>query len=112
MNLRKTGYHGGEARIDNLRPLHDGVILKRIMPPAKVGLIHIPDTARQPVKNEAVIHSIGPGNPNLGPEYGVDPALKVGQRVIFDPTYRDDTHIDGQDFIRLRARFIMAIVED
>jgi len=93
-----------------VRPLHDGVLIKRIEEKEAVkGGIIIPDTAREkPMEGEVV--AVGPGKQD---EDGKRQAMEVqpGDRVLFGKYAGTEIKIDDQDYVILREEEIFAVLQ-
>ena len=93
-----------------VRPLHDGVLIKRIEEKEAVkGGIIIPDTAREkPMEGEVV--AVGPGKHD---EDGKRQTMEVkpGDRVLFGKYAGTEIKIDDQDYVILREEEIFAVLQ-
>ena len=93
-----------------VRPLHAGVLIKRIEEKHAVkGGIIIPDTAREkPMEGEVV--AVGPGKQD---ENGKRQAMEVqpGDRVLFGKYAGTEIKIDDQDYVILREEEIFAVLQ-
>jgi chaperonin GroES len=92
------------------RPLHDRVIVKRVVEEEKTkGGIIIPDTAKEkPVEGKVV--AVGNGK-RL--EDGTVAALsvKAGDRVLFAKYGGTEVKIDGEEHLILREEDILGVLE-
>ena len=91
------------------RPLHDGVVVKRIEAEDKTtGGIIIPDTAKEkPSQGEIV--AVGPGGRDeAGRVIPID--LKVGDRVLFGKWSGTEVKIDNAELLIMKESDIMGVV--
>src|SRR5436190_2164907 len=104
MNLDK------ETTAMKVRPLHNGVLIKRIEEKEAVkGGIIIPDTAREkPMEGEVV--AVGPGKQD---EDGKRQTMEVkpGDRVLLGKYAGTEIKIDDQDYVILREEEIFAVLQ-
>ena len=94
----------------SIKPLEDRVVVRPLEAEQVTasGLV-IPDTAKEKPK-EAEVISVGPGRfSEDGERIPVD--LKVGDLVIFSKYGGTELRYDGQDFLVLSARDILAVIE-
>jgi len=91
------------------RPLHDRVVVTRIVAEDKTpGGIIIPDTVKEKPSEGEVI-SVGPGGRDeAGKIIPID--LKVGDRVLFGKWSGTEIKIDGEDLIIMKESDIMGII--
>ena len=92
------------------RPLHDRVLVKRIVAEEKTrGGIIIPDSAKEkPSQGEVV--SIGPGGRDeAGKLIPID--LKVGDIVLFGKWSGTEVKIDGQELLIMKESDIMGVLD-
>ena len=94
---------------DNIRPLHDRVLIKRLDTQEEVrGGIIIPDTAKEKPQ-EAEVVAAGPGKLNEdGSRQPMD--VKAGDRVLIGKYSGSEIKIDGEDFVILREDEILAVI--
>lgn len=92
-----------------LRPLGDRVVLKVMEQEEKTkGGIVLPDTAREkPQKGEVVAVGSGKLLEN-GQRVPID--LKVGDRVIFSRYAGTEVKVDGEEYLIVEVRDILAII--
>lgn len=97
------------ASTTKLRPLHDRVIVKRIVDNEKTasGII-IPDTAKEkPTEGEV----LAVGNGTMGVDGNIRPLeVKVGDRVLFEKWSSSEIKIDGEELLVLKEEGIIAVV--
>jgi chaperonin GroES len=94
----------------HFRPLHDRVVLRRIVAEAKsAGGIIIPDTVREkPAEGE--ILAVGPGARN--PQGMLVPTgVQVGDRVLFGKWSGTEIKLGGQELVIMKADDLLGIVE-
>ena len=94
-----------------LNPLHDRVVVERIVADTKTasGLI-IPDNAREK-PDQGIVLAVGPGKRNS--EGAVIPTeLKVDQRVLFGKHTGEQVKIEGEELLILKEEEIYAVIEE
>ena len=92
------------------RPLHDGVVVKRVAEEEKTkGGIIIPDTAKEkPMEGEIV--SVGPGaRDDKGALVPLD--VKAGDRILFGKWSGTEIKLDGVEYLIMKESDIMGIIE-
>jgi len=92
------------------RPLHDRVVVKRVVAEEKTaGGIIIPDTAQEkPSQGEVV--AVGPGGRDeSGKLIPID--LKVGDRVLFGKWSGTEVKIDGDELLIMKESDIMGVIK-
>jgi chaperonin GroES len=95
----------------NFRPLHDRVLVRRIIAEEKTsGGIIIPDTAKEKPQEGEVI-AVGPGARNEKGEI-VAPAVAVGDRILFGKWSGNEIKIDGEDLIIMKESDVLGVIED
>lgn len=92
-----------------LRPLEDRVVVKPIEAEEKTksGIV-LPDTAKEKPQQGEVI-AVGPGRFEDGNRVPME--VKVGDRVIYSKYGGTEVKIDGEEYIILSSRDILAVVE-
>ena len=91
------------------RPLHDRVVVKRIDAEEKTkGGIIIPDTAKEKPQ-EGEIVAAGPGRFEEGKRVPLD--VKVGDRVIYSKYGGTEVKVEGEEYLVLSARDLLAVVK-
>ena len=91
------------------RPLHDRVVVRRLVAEEKTtGGIIIPDTAKEkPMEGEIV--SCGPGA--RGEDGKLQPLdVKAGDRVLFGKWSGTEVKLDGEDLIIMKEADIMGVI--
>ena len=91
------------------RPLHDGVVVRRIDADEKTkGGIIIPDTAKEKPSQGEVL-AVGPGGRDeAGKLIAID--LKVGDRVLFGKWSGTEVKLDGEDLLIMKESDIMGVL--
>jgi chaperonin GroES len=92
-----------------LRPLEDRVVVKPIEAEEKTksGIV-LPDTAKEKPQQGEVI-AVGPGRFEDGNRVPME--VKVGDRVIYSKYGGTEVKIDGEEYIILSSRDILAVLE-
>jgi len=99
-----------EGTMENVRPLGDRILVKRVESETKTkGGIYIPDTAKEKPQ-EAVVVAVGPGKVN---ENGSRRELlvKKGDRVLFGKYNGTEVKLDGEDHLILSENDILGILD-
>ena len=93
-----------------LRPLHDGILVKRLEPAElPAGGIVIPDSAQEkPRQAEVVAAGAGKLIEN-GQRVELD--VKIGDRVLFGKYSGAEVKLDGQEYLILSEDEILAVLE-
>ncbi len=93
------------------RPLHDRVVVKRIVAEEKsAGGIIIPDSAKEKPSQGEVI-AVGPGGrDDAGKLVPLD--VQVGNRVLFGKWSGTEVKIDGVEYLIMKESDIMGILEE
>ena len=91
------------------RPLHDRVVVKRVIAENKSkGGIIIPDTAQEKPQ-EGEIVAVGPGGRDeAGKLIKMD--LKAGDRVLFGKWSGTEVKLDGEDLLIMKESDIMGVL--
>ena len=91
------------------RPLHDRLVVKRVVADQKTsGGIIIPDTAQEK-PSEGEIVGVGPGGRDeSGKLIPID--LKVGDKVLFGKWSGTEVKIDGEDLLIMKESDIMGVI--
>ena len=92
------------------RPLHDRVVVRRLVAEEKTaGGIIIPDTAQEkPMEGEVIAAGAGVRN-ELGALIPLD--VKVGDKVLFGKYSGTEVKVDGEDVLVMREEDVMAVIE-
>jgi chaperonin GroES len=91
------------------RPLHDRVIIRRIVAEAKTaGGILIPDTAQEKPQQGEVI-AVGPGGRDeSGKLIPID--VKAGDRVLFGKWSGTEVRIDDDEYLIMKEGDVMGVL--
>lgn len=94
----------------NFRPLHDRVLVRRVTADEKsAGGIIIPDTAKEKPQ-EGTVLAVGPGRvDDKGNRIPVD--VKEGDVVIFSKYGGTEVKYNGEEYLVLPARDVLAVIE-
>jgi len=93
----------------SIKPLEDRILVKTLDAEQTTasGLV-IPDTAREKPQEGEVL-AVGPGRFEDGQRLPLD--VKVGDKVIYSKYGGTEVKYDGQEYLLLSARDVLAIVE-
>ena len=94
----------------SLKPLEDKIVVKPAPAETKTasGLV-IPDSAKEKPQQGEVL-AVGPGRrDDKGERIPVD--VKVGDKVLYSKYGGTEVHFDGEDYLLVSARDLLAIVE-
>ena len=90
------------------RPLHDRVVVRRVESEERTaGGIIIPDTAKEKPQEGEVL-AVGPGRFEDGQRLPLD--IQVGDKVIYSKYGGTEVKYDGQEYLLLSARDVLAVV--
>jgi chaperonin GroES len=91
------------------RPLHDRVVVRRIIPNEKTaGGIIIPDTAKEKPQ-QGMIVAVGPGGRDeTGKLLPID--IKVGDAVLFGKWSGTEIKLDGEELLIMKESDIMGVL--
>jgi len=91
------------------RPLHDRVLVRRLVAAEKTaGGIIIPDTAQEKPSQGEII-AVGPGGRDeAGKLIPID--VKVGNTVLFGKWSGTEVKLDGEDLLIMKESDIMGVV--
>ena len=93
-----------------LKPLADRIVVKVLTQEEKTrGGIVLPDTAKEKPQ-EAKVMAVGTGKV-LENGQKLPPEVKVGDRVLFGKYSGTEVKVDGEEYLILSERAILAIVE-
>jgi chaperonin GroES len=100
---------GGQTVSVTIKPLEDRILVKTLEAEQTTasGLV-IPDTAKEKPQEGEVL-AVGPGRFEDGQRLPLD--IKVGDKVIYSKYGGTEVKYDGQEYLILSARDILAIVE-
>lgn len=93
----------------NVRPLSDRILVQRLEEEevSKGGII-IPDTAKEKPQQGKVV-AIGNGK-MMDNGTRIEPAVKVGETVLFGKYSGTEIKLDGQDYLIMREDDILGII--
>lgn len=93
-----------------LKPLDDRVVVKPIEAEerTKSGIV-LPDTAKEKPQQGEVI-AVGPGKYENGKRVPMD--VKIGDKIIYSKYGGTEVKMEGEEYLILSQRDILAIVED
>jgi len=93
----------------NIKPLGDRVLIKRLEAEEKTksGIV-LPGTAKEQPQMAEVI-AVGPGGVVDGKEIKME--VKSGDKVIFSKYAGTDIKVDGEEYMLLSQKDILAIVQ-
>ncbi|MCA0330324.1 MAG: co-chaperone GroES [Actinobacteria bacterium] len=93
----------------SIKPLEDRILVKTLDAEQTTasGLV-IPDTAKEKPQEGEVL-AVGPGRFEDGQRLPLD--VKVGDKVIYSKYGGTEVKYDGQEYLLLSARDVLAIVE-
>lgn len=94
--------------MSKIRPLGDRIVVRREKAQEKVGLIHIPDSAKEKPL-EAVVVATGPGK-FVGERF-VEVSVKKDDRVLVGKYSGNEIVIDGVEHLVVREDDIVGIIE-
>lgn len=97
--------------IDKLKPLGDRVVVRAISREEKTasGII-IPDTATKEKPEQGEVLAVGLGELNEKGER-IPMEVKVGQKVMFTKYGPNEVEIDGDEYLIVREKDILAVIE-
>lgn len=95
----------------NLKPLGDRVVVKVLESEerTKAGIV-IPDTAKEKPQKGKVI-AVGPGRANEETGQRIPVDVKVGDTIIFAKYGGTEIKLEGEEYLILSERDILAILE-
>ena len=93
----------------NLKPLDDRIVVRpNEAEETTVSGIVIPDTAKEKPQEGEVV-SVGPGRFEDGTRVPLD--VKVGDKVIYSKYGGTEVTVDGEDYLILSARDVLAVAK-
>src|SRR4028119_722638 len=110
-----TAHRGRERGVDTvsvtIKPLEDRIVVKTLEAEQTTasGLV-IPDTAKEKPQEGEVI-SVGPGRFNEDGDERVPLDISVGDIVVFSKYGGTEVKYDGQEYLILSARDVLAVIE-
>ena len=95
----------------NIKPLEDRILVQTLEAEQTTasGLV-IPDTAKEKPQEGKVL-AVGPGRVDEDGEKRIPLDIKVGDIVIYSKYGGTEVKYDGQEYLLLGARDVLAIVE-
>ena len=92
-----------------IKPLEDRILVKALEAEQTTasGLV-IPDTAKEKPQEGEVL-AVGPGRFEEGQRLPLD--VKVGDKVIYSKYGGTEVKYDGQEYLLLSARDVLAVIE-
>ena len=95
----------------SIKPLEDRILVKTLDAEQTTasGLV-IPDTAKEKPQEGEVI-AVGPGRFNEDGDERIPLDISVGDKVIYSKYGGTEVKYDGQEYLLLSARDVLAIVE-
>jgi len=95
-----------------LQPLHDQVIVKPLTAEEKTksGII-LPDTINKDRPEQGEVIAVGPGR-LLDNGQRAPMSVKVGEKVVFKKYSTEDLKLDGQEYVVVAERDILAIINN
>ena len=95
----------------NIKPLEDRIVVQALDAEQTTasGLV-IPDTAKEKPQEGRVL-AVGPGRFNEGGDNRVPLDVAVGDVVVFSKYGGTEIKYDGEDYLILSARDVLAIVD-
>jgi len=97
------------AKQFNLKPLEDRIVVKpQEEEETTVSGIVIPDTAKEKPQEGKVV-AVGPGRFEDGQRVPMD--VKAGDKVIYSKYGGTEVKVEGEDYLILSARDVLAVIE-
>ena len=95
-----------------LQPLHDQVIIKPLTAEEKTksGII-LPDTINKDRPEQGEVIAVGPGR-LLDNGQRAPMSVKAGEKVVFKKYSTEDLKLDGQEYVVVAERDILAIINN
>jgi chaperonin GroES len=94
----------------NLKPLGDRVVVQHVEQEEKTsGGVFLPDTAKEKPQ-EGVVRAVGTGRV-LDNGTTLPMSVKVGDRVIYSKYSGSEIKIDGQEYLIVSEKDVLAIVD-
>ena len=95
-----------------LQPLHDQVIIKPLTAEEKTksGII-LPDTINKDRPEQGEVIAVGPGR-LLDNGQRAPMSVKTGEKVVFKKYSTEDLKLDGQEYVVVAERNILAIINN
>jgi chaperonin GroES len=97
------------AKKTTLRPLHDRVLVKRLVEPdERYGSLFIPDSAKEKPQEGQVI-AVGTGRVTDGGK-NLPLAVKKGDRILFGKYSGNEIKLDGEELLIMKEEDVLGIV--
>lgn len=121
LNVVSTRSVGGDvaALVRSLRMRADNVLVEIERPPARHGLLHLPDREHRAIDGVwARVLAVGPGHDAVCPRCGtvrrrIDTSVRPGARVLCEQgAVGDRWHIGGGEYRVVREAELLAVVDD
>jgi chaperonin GroES len=93
-----------------LKPLEDRIIIKTEGDKEQVSSSGLIIQSAKEVKNTGEVIAIGPGR-TLPSGIQLDPDVAVGDKVLFNPLATQTLEHDGQEYLVVFSRDILAVLE-
>lgn len=94
-----------------LRPILDRVIVEIQEEPEKIGLLYVPDNAKnKPKAQEAIVLEVGPGKRDKKGDI-IKPDVKKGDRIIFEKYSGSKIPMLGDNTVIINNSDIIAVIE-
>jgi chaperonin GroES len=95
----------------NVRPLHDRIVVQRLVEESeqKIGGIIVPDTAKEKPQRGTVI-AVGSGAVRDGGT-PVPLDVKAGDVILFGKYTNQEIKLHGEDYLIMREDEVLAVVE-
>lgn len=93
---------------ENIRPLHDRVVIEPLEARTTPGGIVIPETAGGEKPQRGLIKAVGPGKLENGVLHPLD--VKVGDTVLFGKYAGTEVKVNGKDLLVMREEDIMGVL--
>ncbi len=93
----------------SIRPLNDRIVVKRAEQPEKIGMIVVPDIARERGQEVEII-AVGPGK-KLENGDPWKPDVEPGQHVLLGKYSGTEITLEGEDYVIIREDDILGVIE-
>jgi chaperonin GroES len=95
----------------NIKPLEDRILVRALEAEQTTasGLV-IPDTAKEKPQEGEVL-AVGPGRFNEDGDERIPLDVKVGDKVIYSKYGGTEVKYDGEEYLILSARDVLAVIE-
>ena len=108
--LDSTGAATTEKQLMNVRPLHDRIIVQRLVEgEQQIGGIIIPDSAKEKPQQGKVL-AVGNGKTNdEGTRIPLD--VKPGNLILFGKYSGQEIKLDGEEYLIVKEDEVLAVIE-